>query len=127
MPKIMTPAQLANLAKGRAAAKAKREAAARGEAPKAPLEFIQQAPQAPKGPALDHDAARAKLRELGLQACQLPGRTKSVTLGAWTVTNEKGKFTFTSSAPQPKAEAKAAPEITAEQVLAWLTARGMKI
>ena len=53
MPKIMTPAQLANLAKGRAAAKAKREAAARGEAPKAPLEFIQQAPQAPKGPALD--------------------------------------------------------------------------
>ena len=112
-----SPAQLAALAAGRAKAKAQRDAT---PAPVA-LDFVQ-LPATTE--TLDHAAARAKLKALGLQAAQLPGRTKSVQIGAWTITNAKGKFSFASSAtpaaPQPKAEIPA-------PVLAWLTANGFKL
>ena len=116
-----TPAQLAALAAGRAKAKANREAT---PAP-VTLDFVQ-LPTAPVA-VLDHAGARTKLRELGLQAAQLPGRGKAVKLLCWTITNTKGKFSFASdtppatpAAPQPKAEIPA-------PVLAWLTANGFKL
>jgi len=110
--------QLAVLAAGRAKAKANREAA---PAPVA-LDFV----QLPASPVetLDHAGARAKLRALGLQAAQLPGRGKAVKLGAWTITNAKGKFSFASDTP---AKAAPAPELTREMVLAWLTNNGLKL
>lgn len=115
-----SPAQLAALAAGRAKAKASREAT---PAP-VTLDFV----QLPTGSVeiLDHAGARTKLRALGLQAAQLPGRGKAVRLGNWTITNAKGKFSFASDeAPQPKAEPKV--ELTREMVLAWLSANAAKI
>ena len=114
-----SPAQLAALAAGRAIAKANREAT---PAP-VTLDFVQ-LPTAPVA-VLDHAGARTKLRELGLQAAQLPGRGKAIQLAGWTITNAKGKFSFASSTPpatpaQPKAEIPA-------PVLAWLTANGFKL
>lgn len=113
-----SPAQLAALAAGRAKAKAKRDAT---PAP-VTLDFV----QLPTAVAvLDHAGARTKLRELGLQAAQLPGRGKAVKLAGWVITNAKGKFSFASDTPpatpaQPKAEIPA-------PVLAWLTANGFKL
>lgn len=114
-----SPAQLAALAAGRAKAKAQRDAT---PAP-VQLDFVQ-LPATTE--TLDHAAARAKLKALGLQAAQLPGRTKSVKLGNWTITNTKGKFSFASDAA-PAQQPKAAPEITREMVLAWISANGLKI
>ena len=113
-------AQLAALAAGRAKAKAAREAT---PAPVA-LDFV----QLPTSPVeiLDHAGARSKLRLLGLQAAQLPGRGKAIQLAGWTITNAKGKFSFASDTP-PAQQPKAAPEITREMVLAWISANGLKI
>jgi len=112
-----SPAQLAALAAGRAKAKAQRDAT---PAP-VTLDFVQ-LPAATE--TLDHAAARAKLKAIGLQAAQLPGRAKSVQLGTWTITNAKGKFSFASTSATPATQPKA--EIPAP-VLAWLTQNGFKL
>jgi hypothetical protein len=113
-----SPAQLAALAAGRAKAKALRD---QTPAP-VTLDFV----QLPKSPVetFDHAGARTKLKTLGLQAAQLPGRGKAIQLAGWTITNAKGKFSFASEvaapAPQPKSEIPA-------PVLAWLAANGFKL
>ena len=118
-----SPAQLAALAAGRAKAKAKRDAT---PAP-VTLDFV----QLPTGPVetLDHAGARSKLRLLGLQAAQLPGRGKAIQLAGWTITNAKGKFSFASDTPpQPKATTPAdMPPALRDALMAWISANGLKI
>lgn len=120
-----SPAQLAALAAGRAKAKAQRDAT---PAP-VELDFV----QLPTSPVetFDHAGARAKLKALGLQAAQLPGRGKAIQLAGWTITNAKGKFSFASSAApaqQPKAAAPAdMPPALRDALMAWISANGLKI
>jgi hypothetical protein len=132
MTKTLTPKQIAALAAGRAKGKALREAAERGEAPT--MQFIKAEPkpepkaaEPAKAKGLGHTDARLKLRGLGLAAAKLPGRGQTVTIGGFAVSNLKGVFHFVEAKPEAKPAKPAAPEVTREQVLAWLSANGLKL
>jgi len=134
MPKTLTPKQIAALAAGRAKGEALRKAAANGEAPT--MQFVKAEPKPEpkaaepvKAKGLGHTDARLKLRGLGLAAAKLPGRGQTVVIGGFAVSNVRGVFHFVEAAAKPEAKpAKpAAPEVTREQVLAWLSANGLKL
>lgn len=137
--KMLSPAQLNALARGRAKAKANKEAAAKSAGLQylpAPVVSVPEAKTAaPVG--LEHGAARAKLKELGLAGQRLPGRNQTMVVAGWSVTNNKGRFHFVAA---PKAEADQAPSVpelppqtrpmTIEEVIAalqFMTRHDLKI
>lgn len=139
--KMLSPAQLNALARGRAKAKANKEAAAKSAGLQylpAPVVSVPEAKTAAPVPqGLEHGAARAKLKELGLAGQRLPGRNQTMVVAGWSVTNNKGRFHFVAA---PKSEANQAPSVpelppqtrpmTIEEVIAalqFMTRHDLKI
>jgi hypothetical protein len=130
--KKLSPAQLAALAAGRAKAKANKELA-----PKPVLEFVQTTPEVKPQAGLDHAAARAKLKQLGLANQRLPGRKQVMVIAGHRISNEKGVFYFSSAEKEApsggagkKEEVPAKREPTREDILAalaWLKAKDFKL
>lgn len=143
--KMLSPAQLNALARGRAKAKANKEAAAKSAdlqylpAPAMPVPEAKTAPasQAPVPKGLEHGAARAKLKELGLAGQRLPGRNQTLVAAGVSITNVKGTFHFKAAPAAEKPEAKPVPELppqarslTLEEVIAalqFMTRHDLKI
>lgn len=132
--RTLSAKQLAVLAAGRAKAKANRDKV------EATLSYVQTPvlniqPETAKPAGLSHDAARAKLKELGLAGQRLPGRQQTLVAGGVSITNVKGTFHF-SAAPE-KPEAKPVPELppqarslTVEEIIAalqFMTRHDLKI
>ena len=141
--KMLSPAQLGALARGRAKAKANKEAAAKAvdlqylPAPTMPVPEVKEAPQTPVQKGLEHGAARAKLKELGLAGQRLPGRNQTLVAAGVSITNVKGAFHFKAAPAAEKPEAKPVPALppqarsmTIEEVIAalqFMTRHDLKI
>lgn len=136
--RTLSAKQLAVLAAGRAKAKANREKV------EATLSYVQTPvlniqPETAKPAGLSHDAARAKLKELGLGGQRLPGRAQTLVVAGHSIYNHKGTFHFSKAeaAPAGGAGSNPVPELppqarsmTLEEVIAalqFMTRHDLKI
>ena len=132
--RTLSAKQLAVLAAGRAKAKANRDKV------ETTLSYVQTPVlniETAKPAGLSHDAARAKLKELGLGGQRLPGRAQTLVVAGHSIYNHKGTFHFSKAEAAPGAGSNPVPELpagtkkmTIEEVIAalqFMTRHDLKI